>query len=208
MFFVLLAYLGFVVCASLWTHYNPFTTCFNVDMFEAHVPGRTPRHYRYPPLTLGRLCFDHKQLVVWWEFREGYSNYYTLTDLTLRGELPYDKHQPQRAPVALALGLNKKSHSLKRSIDQRARNREERGLAEEVEQPTDFEEEYAWQRLVRRLREGQCNGLCGWREIELPLLNRILAHPARYYLSLEGVSEGQPGEIARHKLDQKIKSAI
>jgi hypothetical protein len=183
---VFTVYLGVVIMMAQWTRYNPFTTCFNVDLFEAHVPDRALRHHRHTPLTLGQICFDHKQEIVWWNFREGFSNYYKLTDFMLRGELPFNASAPQHAPIALELGLNK--------------NRKQQQQQQQQKKPTDDDIDESTKK---------CNGLCGSRVIELGLMNRIIAHPTRYYLSLEGVGdEGRPHEIARHKLDQKIKSAL
>jgi hypothetical protein len=187
-------YLGVVIMMAQWQRYNPFTTCFNVDLFEAHVPDRAVRHHhRHTPLTLGEICFDHKQEIVWWNFREGFSAYYKLTEFVLRGELPFNASAPQHAPIALALGLNKQQQ-------QRRRRKHDTDLDSSGSSSSDNDDPAANRR---------CQGLCGSRVIELGLLNRIVAHPTRYYLSLEGVGdEGRPHEIARHKLDQKIKSAL
>lgn len=48
--------------------------------------------------------------------------------------------------------------------------------------------------------------LAGSRVIEQRLVNLILAHPSRYYLSLEGTEHGPVQEIGRHALDQPIKN--
>jgi len=48
--------------------------------------------------------------------------------------------------------------------------------------------------------------LSGSRLVEVGLLNQILSHPHRYYLSLEGADHGRTHEIARAPLTMKINT--
>ena len=171
---VIIVYLFIMIGRAHWTDEHTFTTCFNVDLLEHHVPNREPIERRHPPLTLGEICFNVQEPLVSWRFREGYSNYYQLTDLTLRGPLPFDPAQPQRGPVVEALGISRRhGHHAPNSQADDSESLEPHELA-------------------------------GMKMMSRTDIHRVLAHPRHYYLSLEGVDEGRPHEIARHRLDQPL----
>jgi hypothetical protein len=102
---LLMAYIVYLFFLWKTADFDPQTTCYLVDMFEHHVPGRHVKHHGRPPLTAGKICFNYQQLLVWWEVHEGFSDHFTLTDFKLRGPLPIDRQEKQVGPTALALGL-------------------------------------------------------------------------------------------------------
>lgn len=90
------------------------TRCFNVDILEArslhHDHDPVPRNH--PPLTIGHICFDLQQQLVYWRVEQSFSLHFKLADFTLHGPLPPPKPHAARherrielAPSVLALGL-------------------------------------------------------------------------------------------------------